>query len=73
MNAGWHTPARGCFARGLKRHRLLGPSCLPRKSCVWVPARADGCPKCVLDPMCGNDNHYLDKKAALEIAGRFQE
>ncbi|VVB98641.1 ATP-dependent DNA helicase Hel308 [uncultured archaeon] len=30
-----------------------------------------GCPKCVLDPMCGNDNHFLDKAAAKEISGEF--
>jgi DEAD/DEAH box helicase domain-containing protein len=30
-----------------------------------------GCPKCILDPMCGNDNHFLDKEAAREIAGEF--
>lgn len=28
----------------------------------------NGCPKCILDPMCGNDNHFLDKHAALEIS-----
>lgn len=27
-----------------------------------------GCPKCILDPMCGNDNTFLNKQAALEIA-----
>lgn len=27
-----------------------------------------GCPKCILDPMCGNDNHFLDKRAAREIS-----
>jgi len=28
----------------------------------------DGCPKCILDPMCGNDNRFLDKEAGLDIA-----
>ncbi len=28
----------------------------------------NGCPKCILDPHCGNDNQYLDKKAAIEIS-----
>ncbi len=31
----------------------------------------DGCPKCILDPMCGNDNHFLDKNAAREISRNF--
>ncbi len=30
-----------------------------------------GCPKCVLDPMCGNDNRFLDKGAAREITSEF--
>ena len=28
----------------------------------------NGCPKCILDPMCGNDNKYLSKKDGKEIA-----
>ncbi len=28
----------------------------------------DGCPKCILDPMCGNDNRYLSKSDAKNIA-----
>ena len=27
-----------------------------------------GCPKCILDPMCGNDNRYLNKESAKMIA-----
>jgi len=27
-----------------------------------------GCPKCIFSPMCGNNNRYLDKEAALKIA-----
>jgi len=30
-----------------------------------------GCPKCILDPMCGNQNRYLDKAAGKLIAERF--
>ncbi|MGB9719202.1 MAG: DEAD/DEAH box helicase [Candidatus Anstonellales archaeon] len=26
-----------------------------------------GCPKCILDPNCGNDNRYLSKEAGIEI------
>ncbi len=29
---------------------------------------ADGCPRCVLSPKCGNGNQFLDKKAALRLA-----
>jgi DEAD/DEAH box helicase domain-containing protein len=27
-----------------------------------------GCPKCILDPMCGNDNRFLNKESAKLIA-----
>jgi len=27
-----------------------------------------GCPKCILDPMCGNDNRYLNKESGKMIA-----
>lgn len=27
----------------------------------------DGCPKCILDPMCGNNNQHLSKNAAKQI------
>ncbi len=30
---------------------------------------SDGCPKCVLDHMCGNNNRYLSKKGAVSILG----
>jgi DEAD/DEAH box helicase domain-containing protein len=30
-----------------------------------------GCPKCILDAMCGNENKYLDKAAAKAVAGRI--
>ncbi|MCS6867413.1 DEAD/DEAH box helicase [Thermus sp.] len=29
---------------------------------------AEGCPRCVLSPKCGNGNQYLDKEAALLLA-----
>jgi DEAD/DEAH box helicase domain-containing protein len=28
----------------------------------------NGCPKCILDPQCGNNNRFLDKAAGLTIA-----
>lgn len=31
----------------------------------------NGCPKCVLDSMCGNDNRFLDKSAARVISEEF--
>ncbi|VVC03057.1 ATP-dependent DNA helicase Hel308 [Candidatus Burarchaeum australiense] len=31
-----------------------------------------GCPKCILDPQCGNNNHHLSKKAGLEIFSRVK-
>lgn len=31
-----------------------------------------GCPKCILDPQCGNDNHYLSKEAGLRIFERMK-
>ncbi|MEM4195004.1 MAG: DEAD/DEAH box helicase [Candidatus Anstonellales archaeon] len=27
----------------------------------------NGCPKCILDPNCGNDNRFLSKQAGIEI------
>lgn len=30
-----------------------------------------GCPKCILDPMCGNDNRFLNKEVAVEIAEKL--
>jgi DEAD/DEAH box helicase domain-containing protein len=30
-----------------------------------------GCPKCILDPMCGNDNRYLNKESAKLIAEKL--
>jgi len=29
-----------------------------------------GCPRCILDPHCGNDNHHLSKKGGLELFKR---
>ncbi|MEM3399552.1 MAG: DEAD/DEAH box helicase [Candidatus Micrarchaeia archaeon] len=29
----------------------------------------DGCPKCILDPMCGNNNRFLSKSVAIKIIG----
>lgn len=29
---------------------------------------ADGCPRCVLSPKCGNGNQHLDKRAAAQLA-----
>ncbi|NYZ75857.1 DEAD/DEAH box helicase [Candidatus Micrarchaeota archaeon] len=34
---------------------------------------ARGCPSCILDPQCGNNNRHLDKKAAIEILGKLQD
>ncbi len=34
-------------------------------------ACSDGCPKCILDPMCGNDNRFLNKESAKEIFSTF--
>ncbi|BDR91098.1 DEAD/DEAH box helicase [Vulcanisaeta souniana] len=28
---------------------------------------ADGCPKCVYSPYCGNDNHYLSRRNAIRV------
>ncbi|MEM4360866.1 MAG: DEAD/DEAH box helicase [Candidatus Anstonellaceae archaeon] len=30
-----------------------------------------GCPKCIFSPQCGNDNKYLNKQKAIEIARRI--
>lgn len=30
-----------------------------------------GCPSCVLDPQCGNNNRHLDKEAGKEILGKL--
>lgn len=30
-----------------------------------------GCPKCILDPMCGNDNRHLDKEGGKSIASEL--
>jgi DEAD/DEAH box helicase domain-containing protein len=30
-----------------------------------------GCPKCILDPMCGNDNRFLDKDSGKQIAQKM--
>lgn len=30
-----------------------------------------GCPKCILDPMCGNDNRYLNKESGKLIAEKL--
>jgi DEAD/DEAH box helicase domain-containing protein len=32
-----------------------------------------GCPKCILDPMCGNDNRFLDKDSGKQIAEKMLE
>lgn len=32
---------------------------------------AKGCPSCILDPQCGNNNRHLNKKAAIEILGKL--
>jgi DEAD/DEAH box helicase domain-containing protein len=31
----------------------------------------NGCPSCILDPQCGNNNNYLDKEAAKKILRSF--
>lgn len=44
------------------------------KLCLYTKERLfecdcdEGCPKCILDPMCGNDNRYLSKENAKIIA-----
>ncbi|MCP4646157.1 MAG: DUF1998 domain-containing protein, partial [bacterium] len=30
-----------------------------------------GCPKCILDPMCGNDNRYLNKESGKLLAEKL--
>jgi DEAD/DEAH box helicase domain-containing protein len=30
-----------------------------------------GCPSCILDPQCGNNNRFLSKEAGLEIFGKI--
>ncbi len=32
-----------------------------------------GCPKCILDPMCGNDNRFLSKESGKMIAEKLLE
>jgi DEAD/DEAH box helicase domain-containing protein len=32
---------------------------------------AKGCPSCILDPQCGNNNRHLDKGAGKEILGKL--
>ncbi|MCK4319155.1 DEAD/DEAH box helicase [Candidatus Micrarchaeota archaeon] len=32
-----------------------------------------GCPKCILDSQCGNDNYYLHKDSAKEISKRVKD
>jgi DEAD/DEAH box helicase domain-containing protein len=32
-----------------------------------------GCPKCILDPNCGNDNRFLNKEAGIEIGKEIVE
>lgn len=48
----------------------------------WLDAARDrlascgcrtGCPRCVLSPKCGNGNQFLDKSAALDLAGAVRE
>jgi len=34
---------------------------------------ARGCPSCILDPQCGNNNRHLNKQAAIEILGKLKE
>ncbi|MCX8163388.1 MAG: DEAD/DEAH box helicase [Candidatus Micrarchaeota archaeon] len=31
----------------------------------------EGCPKCIFSPQCGNDNKYLNKEMAIEIAKKI--
>lgn len=31
----------------------------------------EGCPKCILDPTCGNDNRFLNKEIGLEISRKI--
>ncbi len=33
----------------------------------------DGCPKCIFDPMCGNDNRYLSKEGAKKLSSYILE
>jgi DEAD/DEAH box helicase domain-containing protein len=32
-----------------------------------------GCPSCILDPQCGNNNRHLNKKAAVEILEKLKD
>jgi len=34
---------------------------------------ARGCPSCILDPQCGNNNRHLDKKAAIDILEKLKD
>ena len=43
---------------------------MARKRFVRCPCRR-GCPSCMLDPQCGNNNQHLDKEAAKEILERL--
>ncbi|MCX6775391.1 MAG: DUF1998 domain-containing protein, partial [Candidatus Micrarchaeota archaeon] len=34
---------------------------------------ARGCPSCILDPQCGNNNRHLDKQAAIDILEKLRK
>ncbi len=37
------------------------------KNAITSCSCKDGCPKCVLDPLCGNSNMYINKQAGIDI------
>ncbi len=38
-------------------------------TCTWKA----GCPRCIMDSQCGNNNEYLNKKSTIEILSRIYD